>query len=152
MESLPNQPFYSITDAARLLGVSPTTLRRWENEGRIIPLRTIGGDRRYSPQDIQKVLTSFREETDQRRETEPENQTTRKPNNQLPPPLVPIRQLESYRPSRRGRPLRSLVILVAVLLLTFGFFNSLPQLTRTRLERALTTEPTNPIVDVNDVA
>ena len=38
----------SISEAAELLGVSKTTLRRWESEGRLLPdERTAGGQRRY---------------------------------------------------------------------------------------------------------
>jgi predicted site-specific integrase-resolvase len=38
----------SIREAAQFLGVTPTTLRRWEREGRLLPdARTSGGDRRY---------------------------------------------------------------------------------------------------------
>ncbi len=38
----------SIQVAAQFLGVTPTTLRRWEREGRLLPdARTRGGDRRY---------------------------------------------------------------------------------------------------------
>ena len=38
----------SIHEAAQFLGVTPTTLRRWEREGRLLPdARTRGGDRRY---------------------------------------------------------------------------------------------------------
>lgn len=38
----------SIGEAAKLLGVSPQTLRRWEREGRLLPTeRTSGGQRRY---------------------------------------------------------------------------------------------------------
>ena len=38
----------SIHEAAQFLGVTPTTLRRWEREGRLLPdERTRGGDRRY---------------------------------------------------------------------------------------------------------
>ena len=37
----------SIREAAQFLGVTPTTLRRWEREGRLLPdARTRGGDRR----------------------------------------------------------------------------------------------------------
>jgi putative resolvase len=40
--------FLSIQDAAKYLGVSPQTLRRWENEKKIVPShRTQGGQRRY---------------------------------------------------------------------------------------------------------
>jgi excisionase family DNA binding protein len=37
----------SIAEAARVLGVNASTLRRWEREGRIEPFRTTGGHRRY---------------------------------------------------------------------------------------------------------
>jgi len=37
-----------IEKAAEILGVSAQTLRRWENEGRLIPERTKGGHRRYN--------------------------------------------------------------------------------------------------------
>ena len=37
----------SISVAAEALGVSTSTLRRWEASGRLIPARTEGGQRRY---------------------------------------------------------------------------------------------------------
>jgi predicted site-specific integrase-resolvase len=37
----------SIGAAAKALGVSTSTLRRWETAGRLIPIRTEGGQRRY---------------------------------------------------------------------------------------------------------
>jgi predicted site-specific integrase-resolvase len=37
----------SISEAAKLKGVSISTLRRWESEGKIIPERTANGHRRY---------------------------------------------------------------------------------------------------------
>lgn len=36
-----------INVAAKALGVAPSTLRRWEASGRLIPVRTEGGQRRY---------------------------------------------------------------------------------------------------------
>ena len=39
--------FVSIGEAAKALGVSITTLRRWEAEGRLMPERTAGRQRRY---------------------------------------------------------------------------------------------------------
>ena len=39
--------FVAIGDAAKALGVSITTLRRWEAEGRLVPDRTAGRQRRY---------------------------------------------------------------------------------------------------------
>ncbi|MCG5517253.1 MerR family transcriptional regulator, partial [Ectothiorhodospira sp. 9100] len=37
----------SIGEAAKALGVSITTLRRWEASGRLVPEHTAGGHRRY---------------------------------------------------------------------------------------------------------
>jgi predicted site-specific integrase-resolvase len=40
--------FVSIAEAAKALGVSPQTLRRWEREGKAVPTeKTAGGRRRY---------------------------------------------------------------------------------------------------------
>jgi excisionase family DNA binding protein len=38
----------SISEAAEVAGVSQSTLRRWEREGKITPERTTGGTRRYT--------------------------------------------------------------------------------------------------------
>lgn len=43
----------SISEAAKLKGVSTSTLRRWEAEGRLIPERTVSGHRRY---DLSQLL------------------------------------------------------------------------------------------------
>lgn len=45
----------SIGEAARMLGVTPDTLRRWETEGRIVSARTPGGQRRYDLAEIERV-------------------------------------------------------------------------------------------------
>ncbi len=42
-----------IGETAKTLGVSVSTLRRWEEEGKLIPERTLGGQRRYSLSKIQ---------------------------------------------------------------------------------------------------
>ena len=41
---------------AKLLNVWPETLRRWEKEGKLIPLRTPGGHRRYKESQIKTLL------------------------------------------------------------------------------------------------
>lgn len=41
-----------IGEAARILGVSVDTLRRWEKDGVLIPARTLKGHRRYSRADL----------------------------------------------------------------------------------------------------
>ncbi len=38
----------TISEAAKIKGVSVSTLRRWENEGKLIPERTANGHRRYT--------------------------------------------------------------------------------------------------------
>jgi len=42
----------SISKASKLKGVSISTLRKWESEGKIKPIRTLNGHRRYSIKDI----------------------------------------------------------------------------------------------------
>jgi excisionase family DNA binding protein len=42
-------------DAARLLGVSTITLRRWANEGKVASFRSPGGQRRFRREDLQAV-------------------------------------------------------------------------------------------------
>ena len=37
----------TVSEAAERLGISPTTLRRWEESGKLIPERTQGNQRRY---------------------------------------------------------------------------------------------------------
>lgn len=39
---------FTISQAAIQIGVSPVTLRRWDRNGRLRPIRTLGGHRRYS--------------------------------------------------------------------------------------------------------
>ena len=43
-----------ITEAAKVMGVSVSSLRRWEKEGKISSVRTPGGHRRYRISDIEK--------------------------------------------------------------------------------------------------
>ena|SRR5271156_65111 len=48
--------FFSIQEAARALGVSPQTLRRWERNKKIAPShRTAGGQRRYAVAQLQPI-------------------------------------------------------------------------------------------------
>jgi len=42
--------------AAKLLSVWPHTLRRWENEGKLKPLRTPGGHRRYKESQVMVMM------------------------------------------------------------------------------------------------
>lgn len=46
----------SVSDAARALGVSPSTLRLWASEGRVPHVRTEGGHRRFDPEALREWL------------------------------------------------------------------------------------------------
>ena len=52
-----NKKLLNISEAAELIGVNQDTLRNWEKNGRIKPLR-VGPrkDRRYRPEDIEKII------------------------------------------------------------------------------------------------
>jgi MerR family transcriptional regulator/heat shock protein HspR len=55
-EADPAQGLYSISIAAELAGLHPQTLRIYEREGLIDPGRSTGGTRRYSQNDITRLL------------------------------------------------------------------------------------------------
>jgi len=50
----------TLQKASEILGVSKITLRRWDNSGKFKAFRTIGGARRYSEEDIDKLLNEMR--------------------------------------------------------------------------------------------
>lgn len=52
---LSRRAVYVISVAAELAGVHPQTLRVYERKGLVDPLRTGGGNRRYSERDIEKL-------------------------------------------------------------------------------------------------
>ncbi len=49
------EPNYSISTAARLLGISVPTLRMYEKEGLIIPFKSNGNQRKYSDKDLERL-------------------------------------------------------------------------------------------------
>lgn len=46
---------WKIGDFAKLAGVSVSTLRRWESEGRVVPERTLGNQRIYTQEHLAQV-------------------------------------------------------------------------------------------------
>ena len=56
-ESLPDDPVYVISVAARMIGVHQQTLRTYEREGLIEPARSNGRMRMYSDVDIARLRT-----------------------------------------------------------------------------------------------
>ncbi len=55
-ESEKNRSWLSLSDAAAILGVHFTTLRRWADAGEIACIRTPGGRRRFSAQVVSEFL------------------------------------------------------------------------------------------------
>lgn len=55
--NLPEEPeeFISIDSAAKLLGISPQTLRNWEEQGKITPQYTNKGHRRYTRSQVLEI-------------------------------------------------------------------------------------------------
>lgn len=48
--------FVKISDAAKIIGVTPKTLRIWEKEGKIKSVRTFGKHRRYKVSEIKSLI------------------------------------------------------------------------------------------------
>ena len=55
---------YSIGMAATLLGVCVKTLRRWHAKGKVTCYRTVGGHRRFSLNELMKILKKWQDEGD----------------------------------------------------------------------------------------
>lgn len=51
-----DEQFVSIGKAAKMLGMSIEGLRKWEREGRLIPVRTLTNHRRYRVVDLQALM------------------------------------------------------------------------------------------------
>lgn len=51
----PDVPIFTVTVAAHLAGMHPQTLRQYDRLGLVVPQRTRGRGRRYSPDDIRRL-------------------------------------------------------------------------------------------------
>ena len=56
----PDQDWLGLSEASRVLGVSPATLRRWSDAGRLHVFTTPGGHRRFSRAVLERLLPSDR--------------------------------------------------------------------------------------------
>jgi excisionase family DNA binding protein len=56
-----SQRFLNVSEAADFLGVSAASLRKWSDQGLVPVYRTPGGQRRYSPADLEEFLASMRQ-------------------------------------------------------------------------------------------
>ncbi|HWC85452.1 MAG TPA: helix-turn-helix domain-containing protein [Solirubrobacteraceae bacterium] len=69
MNEVPHSPLgLSTSQAARALGVSLGTIRRWSDMGHLHSYRTPGGQRRFSHEQIQQFVNSLQQGADQRDE------------------------------------------------------------------------------------
>ena len=48
--------WFTLSEASKLLGVHPATVRQWSDEGKLATFRTPGGHRRFSRADIDRLL------------------------------------------------------------------------------------------------
>jgi MerR family transcriptional regulator/heat shock protein HspR len=51
----PDEPYYAIGVAARLVDLHPQTLRHYEALGLVVPQRSRGNIRLYSPRDVERL-------------------------------------------------------------------------------------------------
>jgi excisionase family DNA binding protein len=56
---MPIDPTLTVSQAAEELGVAATTLRRWTNQGMVPFLRTPGGQRRFTHEQIREIRKQF---------------------------------------------------------------------------------------------
>lgn len=50
-----DMPIFAVAVAAELAGMHPQTLRQYDRIGLVVPARTQGGSRRYSPRDVEQL-------------------------------------------------------------------------------------------------
>lgn len=53
--STPHDEFLTVNEAAKILGVSATTVRNWASDGRLDEHRTLGGHRRFRASDVRRL-------------------------------------------------------------------------------------------------
>jgi len=56
---MPARTWLRAAEAAALLHVSPKTVSRWAKDGRLAHRRTLGGHRRYDPQQIEALVRAL---------------------------------------------------------------------------------------------
>lgn len=49
-------------EVARLFGVDPKTVTRWAESGKLHPIRTLGGHRRYRASEVYELLRDAQED------------------------------------------------------------------------------------------
>jgi excisionase family DNA binding protein len=70
------QLVFTSSQAARYLGVSLATVRRWTDAGHISCYRTPGGQRRFSREQLDEFVASMRRGGEARHERQPDHRAT----------------------------------------------------------------------------
>lgn len=111
---LPTNPsLFSVSQAARMMGISPRTLFRWEHAGLVTSIRTAGGARRYDPEKLQKVMEQ--RTTYQRLPKTLSKDIPIEPIESFPSPLSPLSPLSPQPPFLTSRWLWAGVSVVGVI-------------------------------------
>ena len=55
MLAMPNDDIVSTGEGAAIAQVSPETLRRWADTGKVPSIRTLGGQRRFRRSDLERL-------------------------------------------------------------------------------------------------
>ncbi len=55
-KSVEQVEWFTLSEASKLLGVHPATIRQWSDEGKLPTFRTPGGHRRFARSDIDRLL------------------------------------------------------------------------------------------------
>lgn len=51
----PGEYTLTVSEAAEMFGVSPATIRRWVDDGKLPSRKTLGGQRRFRPADLEAL-------------------------------------------------------------------------------------------------
>ena len=59
MDNIDNRQLYTLFEAANLLRISPSTIRRWWKEGKIKVIRIYGNKPRITQDEMDRLLKEF---------------------------------------------------------------------------------------------
>ena len=59
MDTIDNRQLYTLIEAANLLRISPSTIRRWWKEGKIKVIRIYGNKPRVTQDEMDRLLKEF---------------------------------------------------------------------------------------------
>lgn len=59
MDNIDNRQLYTLFEAANLLRISPSTIRRWWKEGKIKVIRIYGNKPRVTQDEMDRLLKEF---------------------------------------------------------------------------------------------